>query len=118
MIAPEFSDVLGPALADALAKKGFTSLTPVQIAVLDPALAGRDLRITSQTGSGKTVAIGLALAELAQQQERQAASAEGIARPRALVVAPTRELAKQVDEELRWLYAPLQARGASVTGGA
>ena len=55
----------GRSLAAALAKKaGFSSLTSVQQAVLDPALRGRDLRITSQTGSGKTVAIGLVVADM------------------------------------------------------
>jgi ATP-dependent RNA helicase DeaD len=110
----DFESLVGAELASALEKRGFTSLMPVQAAVLDPALAGRDLRISSQTGSGKTVAIGLALRELA----REASPAEkGTARPRALVVVPTRELAKQVDEELRWLYAPIGAKVASATGG-
>jgi ATP-dependent RNA helicase DeaD len=86
----------------------------VQEAVLDPALAGRDLRITSQTGSGKTVAIGFAVRALVEG----ATSSAGIAKPRVLVVAPTRELAKQVEEELRWLFLPLKARVASATGGA
>ena len=57
----------GEPLAAALSKRGFESLTPVQLAVLDPALAGRDLRVSSQTGSGKTVAIGLAEAEAFDQ---------------------------------------------------
>ncbi len=56
-----FADV--PAgLGQALQDKGFTELTSVQTAVLAPELASRDLRISSQTGSGKTVAIGLVLA--------------------------------------------------------
>lgn len=111
----DFVSLLGPALAGALEKKGFTALTPVQQTVLDPALAGRDLRITSQTGSGKTVAVGFALRALVTDA---AAPDRGIARPRAIVVAPTRELAKQVEEELSWLYAPLRVRVASATGGA
>ncbi|RIK91337.1 MAG: hypothetical protein DCC71_25170, partial [Proteobacteria bacterium] len=106
---------LGPALVGALARRGYDALTPVQRAVLDPGLAGRDLRIHSQTGSGKTVAIGFALRDLAGAPQ---ASRRGVARPRALVVVPTRELARQVEEELRWLYADLGARVASVTGGA
>jgi ATP-dependent RNA helicase DeaD len=111
----DFTSLVGAELAAALEKKGFASLTSVQEAVLDPALAGRDLRITSQTGSGKTVAIGLALRPVIALES---AAAGGIARPRALVVAPTRELAKQVEEELSWLYAPLRARVVTVTGGA
>jgi ATP-dependent RNA helicase DeaD len=115
MNAAELNDVLGPALAAALERKGYSELTAVQEAVLDPELAGRDLRITSQTGSGKTVAIGFVLRELAFEPSP---AVKGIAKPRALVVAPTRELARQVEEELSWLYAQAKARVASVTGGA
>jgi len=111
---PDFVDALGPALAGALEKRGFTSLTPVQETVLDPALEGRDLRITSQTGSGKTVAIGFTIRDLVG---REANRMGGVAHPYAILVAPTRELAKQVDEELSWLFAPLGARVVSVTGG-
>jgi ATP-dependent RNA helicase DeaD len=119
MDGPEFASILGPALAGALEQRGFQRLTPVQEAVLDPALADRDLRVTSQTGSGKTVAIGFALRELVQRTPAASPSgSRGSARPRALVVAPTRELAKQVEEELRWLFAPLGAKVASATGGA
>jgi ATP-dependent RNA helicase DeaD len=104
---------LRPAFAAALTKKGFTSLTSVQEAVLDPSLEGRDLRITSQTGSGKTVAIGLVVADLVTAGK----AAKG-AKPRVMVVTPTRELAKQVEEELSWLYASVGASVTSVTGGA
>jgi ATP-dependent RNA helicase DeaD len=87
----------------------------VQRSVLEPELAGHDLRISSQTGSGKTLAIGLvlrhALADAAQVES-------GVARPQALVIVPTRELAKQVFDELSWLYAPMQLRIAAVAGGA
>ena len=99
-----------------LRARGFERLTPIQSAVLDPELAGRDLRISSQTGSGKTVAVGLVLAESVLAHER--AGGARAARPTALVVAPTRELATQVGIELGWLFAPLRARVASVTGGA
>jgi ATP-dependent RNA helicase DeaD len=115
VIEPDFVDALGPALAGALDRRGFTELTPVQKTVLDPAVAGSDLRMTSQTGSGKTVAIGFALRDLAAQP---ASSMGGVAHPHAIVIAPTRELAKQVDEELTWLYAPLGTHVVSVTGGA
>jgi ATP-dependent RNA helicase DeaD len=111
----DLSDQIGPALASALEKKGYTELTPVQVAVLAPELAGRDLRITSQTGSGKTVAIGLSVAS---RVEEHAPGDDRVSRPAAIVVAPTRELAKQVEQELSWLFAPLHARVASVTGGA
>jgi ATP-dependent RNA helicase DeaD len=122
-----FPAALGPDLTQALEKKGFETLTAVQAAVLDPALDGRDLRITSQTGSGKTVAIGLAIrsfvaesvAAAADRRRPGAAPAKGaLAHPCAMVVAPTRELAKQVEEELSWLFGAIGARVVSVTGGA
>ncbi len=106
---------VGPALASALAAKGYDTLTPVQEAVLDETLEGRDLRITSQTGSGKTIAIGFAVRDLLDDLTAQYG---GPAKPRVLVLAPTRELAKQVADELTWLYAPLRVRVAAVTGGA
>lgn len=108
-----FSDVLDPALVAALEEKGFTSLTEVQQAVLDPSLAGRDLRISSQTGSGKTVAVGLVLHPSVSSPRDPAQKG-----PRALVIAPTRELARQFESELSWLYSKIGARVASVTGGA
>ena len=121
-------ETIGRELAGALEDKGFERLTPVQEAVLAPELSGKDLRISSQTGSGKTVAIGLTLRNDVTGEEPEAQPEEGDtsgnlkgrdqrARPRALVVTPTRELAKQVEEELSWLFAPLEAKVASVTGG-
>jgi ATP-dependent RNA helicase DeaD len=114
MTGTDLTHLVGPALASALVAKGYDTLTAVQEAVLDEALEGRDLRITSQTGSGKTIAIGLAVRDLLDDLTVQYG---GPARPRVLVLAPTRELAKQVAEELAWLYAPLRVRVAAVTGG-
>jgi ATP-dependent RNA helicase DeaD len=98
-----------------LRARGFERLTPIQSAVLDPALVGRDLRISSQTGSGKTVAVGLVLAESVLAHTRSAGT---VARPTALLVAPTRELAAQLARELTWLYASWRAGVVGVTGGA
>ncbi len=98
------------ALAPALARRGFTRLTEVQLAVRAADDGARDLRITSQTGSGKTVALGFALAP-----GLAARSPQG---PNTLVIAPTRELAMQVKEELGWLFADLpHGRCEVVTGG-
>ena len=109
-----FSDVLPP-LALALSRHGFTALTPIQAAVIDPKLVGRDLRISSRTGSGKTVALGLVLgAALGAQTERRP---PGRAMPRALLIAPTRELAAQMGRELTWLFAELKLTVCVVTGG-
>jgi ATP-dependent RNA helicase DeaD len=115
MTGTDLTQLVGPALAAALAGKGYDTLTPVQEAVLDDALGGRDLRITSQTGSGKTIAIGFAVRDLLDDLTAQGG---GLAKPRVLILAPTRELAKQVADELTWLYAPLRVRVAAVTGGS
>ena len=107
-----------PALDRALAERGYAEPTPVQSAVLDAAPnedgSGRDLLVSAQTGSGKTVAFGLALAHtLLGEAERF----NEYGAPVALVIAPTRELALQVSNELQWLYAPTGARIVSCVGG-
>lgn len=101
-------------ISEALAERGYDTLTPVQEAVSDPALAGHDLLVSAQTGSGKTVGFGLAIAPtLLGAQE--AFGPAGL--PLALVVAPTRELALQVMRELGWLYGKTGARLATCVGG-
>jgi ATP-dependent RNA helicase DeaD len=101
-------------LAQALAGKGYETLTAVQAAVLADGVAGRDALVSAQTGSGKTVAFGLAIAPeiLAGQDVLLYAD-----KPIALAIAPTRELALQVARELEWLYAGAQARLATCVGG-
>lgn len=105
---------LAPALKAALAKKGYDSLTPVQQSILSDAPADADLLVSAQTGSGKTVAFGLALAPTLLGGEDTLGAA---AAPVALAIAPTRELALQVKEELTWLYAEAGAVTASCVGG-
>lgn len=105
---------LPPVLADALAQRGYEALTPVQDAVLEPAARGRDLVVSAQTGSGKTVAFGLAVADQVLDNSGRAVST---ARPLVLVIAPTRELALQVSRELDWLYRDAGARIATCVGG-
>ncbi|MCB8820395.1 DEAD/DEAH box helicase [Microvirga rosea] len=103
-----------PSLERALADRGYSEPTPVQAAVLQSEADGRDLLVSAQTGSGKTVAYGLALAStLLGEAERFGPPAE----PLALIIAPTRELALQVHRELIWLYGPAGARVASCVGG-
>jgi ATP-dependent RNA helicase DeaD len=111
-------------IRDAMLERGFGELTAVQRAVLDQQCDGRDLRISSATGSGKTVALGLLLtSELADGDAPhgrggQASRPRHGAGPRALVITPTRELATQVRDELSWLYRGLRGlRVQSVTGG-
>ncbi len=103
-----------PALARAFTARGYDTLTSVQAMVLAPETADRDLLVSAQTGSGKTVAFGFAVAPtLLQGAERF----ERGSLPQALVVAPTRELALQVCTELTWLYEQTGARVASCVGG-
>ena len=86
-LIPVTSLTTSPPLARALAERNFDSLTPVQTAVLADEASGRDLLVSAQTGSGKTVAYGLAIAdELLGDAERF----ERAAAPLALIVAPTR----------------------------
>jgi ATP-dependent RNA helicase DeaD len=103
-----------PALARAISKRGYETLTPVQEAVLAPHLQAADLIVSAQTGSGKTVAFGLTLAA-ALLQGRDKFEAAGA--PLALIIAPTRELAMQVRRELEWLFAEAGGRIASCVGG-
>ncbi len=103
-----------PPLARALLEKDYTEPSAVQTAVLAAEAKGRDLLVSAQTGSGKTVAFGLALGETLLDQENGMGEA---AVPVALIVAPTRELALQVKRELTWLYQYTGARVVSCVGG-
>lgn len=109
----EFEGIV-PALGRALDKRGYTELTQVQKAVLELEPEGADALVSAQTGSGKTVAFGIALApSLLDGEERF----DRAAAPLGLAVAPTRELALQVKRELEWLYAETGAVIASCVGG-
>ena len=100
---------LPASLAAALTARGYSAPTPVQAAVIEPEAMGRDLIVSARTGSGKTVAFGLAMgAALLGEDERFGPAGA----PLALVIAPTRELALQVSRELTWLFA---GNGAVVT---
>jgi ATP-dependent RNA helicase DeaD len=102
------------ALVPALAARGYSEPTPVQAAVLAPDLVGRDLLVSSRTGSGKTVAFGLLVGAAALGEGERFPDAGA---PLALVVAPTRELAVQVRRELAWLLEPSGGRVAACVGG-
>ncbi|MFO1203771.1 MAG: DEAD/DEAH box helicase [Tabrizicola sp.] len=105
---------LAAPLAQALADKGYETLTSVQEAVLAEGVAGRDALVSAQTGSGKTVAFGLAVAPEILGGQDVLLYAD---KPIALAIAPTRELALQVARELEWLYAGAQAKLATCVGG-
>jgi ATP-dependent RNA helicase DeaD len=113
--ADPFTFVPAP-LAAAMRERGFTTLTKIQAAVLEQRQTGANLRMSSETGSGKTAAIGLVLAdallpEAGQQQARRAG-------PAAILITPTRELAMQVCAELGWLFSKVPGVEVEVvTGG-
>src|SRR4051794_41140845 len=104
---------LPPALAAALDARSYDQLTEVQSAVIAEEAHGRDLIVSAKTGSGKTVAFGLAISPAIIEGD----SAPVARAPLALVITPTRELAIQVSKELQWLYANAGARVVSCVGG-
>lgn len=105
---------VAPALRDALRDRDYLELTPVQKAVLATDVFGKDALVSAQTGSGKTVAFGLAIApDLLEGAQRFSPASD----PLALIVAPTRELALQIKREFDWLYALAGAEITSCVGG-
>ena len=105
---------LPDALAKALAGRGYEAPTPVQAAVIEDGARGRDLIVSARTGSGKTVAFGL---NMGLDLLADGASLPAPGAPLALVIAPTRELALQVNRELEWLFAGIGARITTCVGG-
>src|ERR1019366_2886899 len=106
-----FSDLpLSPALQSNLARHGFVEPTPVQAQAIPQQLAGHDLVITAQTGTGKTLAFLLPLLEKLGKE----GNATGVT---ALILTPTRELAIQINESFLKLAATTGIRAAVVVGG-
>jgi len=87
-------------ICDALARNGITEPFAIQAATIIDALAGRDVCGRAPTGSGKTLAFGIPLVVNVEQAKPK--------RPRALVLAPTRELAEQIHEDLRTFAGPVR----------
>ncbi len=104
---------LSPRLVDALAKAGITHPFPIQRATLPDALAGRDVLGRGRTGSGKTYAFAIPVLERLVAD----GGARKPGRPRALVLAPTRELASQIDATMAPLARALGLRTLTVYGG-
>ena len=96
-------------LVRALAKGGINEPFPVQAATIPDVLAGKDVSGKAPTGSGKTLAFGLPLLARVDQAGRH--------RPRALILAPTRELAEQIKKELSPLARAADRRVIAVYGG-
>ena len=101
-------------LNEALAERGYHTLTSVQQAVIAPELENKDLVVSAETGSGKTVGFGLAIAPKLLGENK---AFDNPGSPLALIIAPTRELAMQVKQELTWLYDKVGAKIVSCVGG-
>ena len=105
---------LNPKILQAVTEAGYTEPTPIQTAAIPPIIAGHDLIGIAQTGTGKTAAFTLPiLTKLAAQS----AAAGPNRRTRVLVVAPTRELVAQIEENVRAYARHLPLRMTTVFGG-
>ena len=103
---------LSPELLSTVAKQGYTVPTPVQAEAIPLVLAGRDLMAGAQTGTGKTAAFVLPMV-----QRLHASRRDGRRGVRALILAPTRELALQIAESVRTYGAARPIRSAAIYGG-
>jgi ATP-dependent RNA helicase RhlE len=109
MKTQSFADLgVTPAVVSSLSKQGITSPFAIQQVVIGDVLAGRDVLAKSPTGSGKTLAFGIPMV--------QRIAADG-PRPAALVLAPTRELATQIVDDIRDIAHTRALRVAAVYGG-
>ena len=131
--APTFTELGVPgALAHVLASDGKRTAFPIQADTLPDSLAGRDILGRGRTGSGKTLAFSIPLvarlgasehdiAAIEREADRRGSAggkaAANLPRPRALVLAPTRELAKQIDEVLLPLAQAYGMTTTTVYGG-
>lgn len=105
-----FSELpISPALKSRLAAANFTTPTPVQAGAIPPALEGKDVLATAQTGTGKTLSFLIPIIERLQQTQNKQA--------KALVLLPTRELAMQVEQGFRKIAAGSNLHVALVVGG-
>ncbi|XP_043700645.1 DEAD-box ATP-dependent RNA helicase 53, mitochondrial-like isoform X7 [Telopea speciosissima] len=89
---------IAPEIVSSLARRGITKLFPIQRAVLEPAMQGRDMIGRARTGTGKTLAFGIPIMDRIIQFNAKHGRGRN---PLALVLAPTRELARQVEKEFR-----------------
>ncbi len=101
-----------------LSRNGFKTPTPVQAQSIPPALAGKDLVATAQTGTGKTLAFALPIVERLLADTSGAKSNKNVGKnARALILSPTRELAIQIHETFLKIAAGTSLRAAIVVGG-
>ena len=114
-----FADLaVSPKLVEVLRSQGITTAFPIQAMTIHDALAGRDVCGKAKTGSGKTLGFGLPMLQRVAASATLPVGPGQAARPRGLVLLPTRELAVQVFEVLKPLGAALGLHVAAVYGGA
>ena len=101
-------------IVNAMKDKGYEKLTPVQEEVIKKEYSGLDLLVSAQTGSGKTIAFGLAIVDNLTTDSKLFKTPKS---PEALIIVPTRELALQVKNELSWFLASSDAKIVSCVGG-
>ncbi|MEO1130269.1 MAG: DEAD/DEAH box helicase [Planctomycetota bacterium] len=106
---------LSSRLLNTLASKGYETPTPIQAQAIPPILEGRDLLGCAQTGTGKTAAFSLPL--LDRLISNRPWNRQSRRRPRALILAPTRELAGQIEDSLRTYGRGTGLRGVVIYGG-
>jgi ATP-dependent RNA helicase RhlB len=106
---------LHPDLLSGLHAAGFTRCTPIQALTLPGALAGRDIAGQAQTGTGKTAAFLVATVQ--RLLTRPALPDRGPTDPRAVIIAPTRELAIQIDKDFRGIAGNTGLKSALIYGG-
>ncbi len=109
MSKQSFADLgVSKAVVDSLRKRGIEAPFPIQRQVIEDILEGDDVLVQSPTGSGKTLAFGVPLVDLVEADDR---------RPAALILAPTRELASQIVDEMEGICHARALRIAAVYGG-
>jgi ATP-dependent RNA helicase RhlE len=109
-LTTQFSEFnLSPALKARLDDNNFVTLTPVQAGAIPPALEGRDVLATAQTGTGKTLSFLIPIVEMLQKDDGGGAS--------ALILLPTRELAMQVERSFLAIRSSNKQNVALVVGG-
>ncbi|MFL2814509.1 MAG: DEAD/DEAH box helicase [Candidatus Puniceispirillales bacterium] len=106
------NDTINKTLNDNINKKGFTKFTDVQNFVIDEKNVGRDLLVSSQTGSGKTLAYSLSISD-----EILISKGKDPSTPSGLIITPTRELALQVYQEIKWLFEKTDLTAVTSIGG-
>ena len=108
---------LNPSILDAVSELGYETPTPVQKKAIPAILSGRDVIASAQTGTGKTASFVLPLLEMLKLEKQSGERKRRAKRLRALILVPTRELAIQVEANIRQYGKHLDVRSMAMFGG-